>query len=348
MEIRTGIRTDELLRSLEVKNNISYRALRAIISSLKKSSNFWRIVELSEQPLTQVAEVLKALLAEGYLRVNGEEILFTHKVSELDWDDIGDFEELKCNRCNGRSLELRNFSDLLQQFKEIAKGRPQALREYDQGFISEENTIARVALMHRKGDVKGRDIMVIGDDDLLSIALWLTGLPARITVLEIDERLTSFIKKITKGEVEVIEYDVRQKLPQELIGTFDNFFTDPTESLQGFKLFVLRGILSLRDEGAGYFGLTKVEASSGKWYRIQGFIHDCGFVITDIIDDFNHYQDWEYYKDTKAYRIAPVKSVPTPFWYKSSQIRIEKTMKKSLENIELNEFIYLDDESSTV
>jgi hypothetical protein len=91
-----------------------------------------------------------------------------------------------------------------------------------------------------------------------------------------------------------------------------------------------------------------VEASLNKWYDIQGFLHECGFVITDIIDDFNHYQDWDYYRDTRAYTIAPAKSQPVPYWYKSSQIRIERVLEKQLENFELNGFIYVDDESSTV
>jgi hypothetical protein len=348
METRTVIKTDELLRSQGIKTDISHRALQAIIASLKKSSNFWKVVELSDQPLPLVTEVLKALLTEGYIRINKEEILFTEKASELDWDNIGDFDELRCHRCEGRGLELGAFSDLLKEFRKIARHRPKALRQYDQGFVSEINTVARLALMHRRGDVKGRNIMLIGDDDLLSLALWLTHLPARITVLEIDRRINSFIKDISKGEIEVREYDVKHKLPQELIGAFDAFSTDPTENLDGFKVFVMRGMVSLKRAGAGYFGLTRVEASLNKWHRIQGFIHECGFVITDIIDDFNHYQNWDYHEDTKAYRIAPVKSTPTPFWYKSSQIRIEKTMERTLENIEFNGLVYLDDESSTV
>ncbi len=348
MQVNTGIRNYEWLKSLRIKEDISTKALRAIICSLKKSSNFWKVVELSKQPLPLVTDVLRALMSEGYLRVNGREILFTKKASELDWNDIGDFEELKCHRCNGRGIEPDRFSALLKEFREIVKDRPQALKEYDQGFVSEENTVARVALMHRRGDVKGRDIMLIGDDDLLSIALWLTRMPQRLTVLEIDKRITAFINDVTRGEIEVREYDVRQSLSEELVGSFDTFFTDPTESLEGFRLFALRGMLSLRQEGSGYFGLTRVEASLNKWYSIQGFLYESGFVITDIIDDFNHYQDWEYYIDTKAYRIAPVKSPPAPYWYKSSQIRIERIVQKPLENIELNGFIYVDDESSTV
>ncbi len=347
MQVRTGISTGDLLREINHKD-LTLRGLQAIISSLRKSQNFWRVVEMSKQPLPLVANVIDSLIDKGYLRVNGEEILFTDKLSDLDENEIGEFGDLKCKGCNGRGIEIDEFSDILKEFNKIAKYRPEALREFDQGFVSEENTIARMALMHRKGDLKGRDILLIGDDDLLSIAIWLTGLASRLTVLEIDTRLTSFIEEVTKGEVEVVEYDVSNRLPEAFLGRYDVFFTDPTESLHGFKVFLKRGMLSLNSSGAGYFGLTRIEASLKKWFKIQKFINESGFVITDMIDEFNHYQDWEYYMHTKAYKIAPVKSRPAPYWYKSTQIRIEKTFDITIENDEVSDLQYLDEESSTV
>jgi len=328
--------------------DISRRVLDRIVGSIQKSSNFWKIVELSRQPLPVVVKVLKSLMDSGDLMVEDEKIVFTGKGSEDNIYGALDFDESKCKMCKGRGIDFDRYRDLLEEFSVIVKNRPSALKEFDQGFVSEETTVARVALMHRWGDIDRKDIMIIGDDDLLSIALWLTGMPRRITVLEIDKRLTSFIRDIAGGRVEVMEYDVRKPLPQDLMGSFDVFFTDPTESLEGFKLFSLRGMLSLRNESSGYFGLTRVEASLNKWYEIQRFIHECGFVITDIIDDFNHYQDWDYYMDTKAYSIAPVKTRPVSYWYKSSQLRIERVLDRELDNPALNGFIYVDDESSTV
>jgi hypothetical protein len=348
MWTKTGFKDVQLIDSLGPGRSISRKEFHRIIASIKKSSNFWRIVELSRQPLPVVADVLKSLISNGYLKVDNGEIVFLDGSIEPDISEIGDFDESRCKGCEGRGIDFDRYSNLLKEFRGIAKDRPSALQEFDQGFVSEETTIARVAFMHRWGDVRGKSMMLIGDDDLLSIALWLTGMPERITVLEIDERLISFIKDTTGKNVEVMVYDVRRPLPQELIGSFDVFFTDPTESLEGFKLFALRGMLSLKKEGTGYFGLTRVEASLKKWYDIQRFLHECGFVITDIIDDFNHYQDWDYYMDTRAYAVAPVKSQPVSYWYKSSQVRIERVLEKQIENLELNGFIYVDDESSTV
>jgi len=339
---------DILTDSLNHGRALSGKELGRVISSIKKSSNFWRIVELSRQPLPVVAEVLSSLINKGYLKVDDGRVVFSRDLSELGIHDTVDFDESYCKWCNGRGLDMERYGDLLERFREIAKARPPALREFDQGFVSEETTIARIALMHRWADIKGKEIILIGDDDLLSIGLWLTGMPERIVVLEIDGRLTSFIRNATGGAVEVRGYDVRDPLPEDLVGSFDVFFTDPTESLEGFKVFALRGMISLKGRGAGYFGLTRVEASLNKWYEIQGFLHRCGFVITDIIDDFNHYQDWDYYQDTRAYSIAPVKVKPAPYWYKSSQIRIERIMEKGLDNSEVTGLIYFDDESSTV
>jgi predicted methyltransferase len=42
--------------------------------------------------------------------------------------------------------------------------------------------------MHCNNDLNGKEIVLIGDDDLLGITLSLTGLPSRIPVLDIGRR----------------------------------------------------------------------------------------------------------------------------------------------------------------
>jgi len=58
-----------------------------------------------------------------------------------------------------------------------------------------EDTIRRVTLIHRFGDLENKDILIVGDDDLTSLALGITGLPRKVKVLEVDKRLVEYINK---------------------------------------------------------------------------------------------------------------------------------------------------------
>ncbi len=51
------------------------------------------------------------------------------------------------------------------------QNRPVNLPEFDQGSILEKDVIKRVEFIYERGDLLDSNILVIGDDDLISIAL---------------------------------------------------------------------------------------------------------------------------------------------------------------------------------
>lgn len=138
-------------------------------------------------------------------------------------------------------------------FHRIAAHRPEASQEFDQGYVTEDTTIARIAMMWRRGDLAGKDLLILGDDDLVSVAAALTRLPRRVAVLDADPRITSFVEEVASQEgleIAVFAHDLRQPLPRELERRFDVFSCDPTESLPGFLLFAGRGCLPFAAPGA--------------------------------------------------------------------------------------------------
>ncbi|MFN4182145.1 MAG: bis-aminopropyl spermidine synthase family protein, partial [bacterium] len=198
-------------------------------------------------------------------------------------------------------------------------------------------------------------ILILGDDDLVSIALMLTGKPSRIVVLEIDDRLTDFISRNARilgfSALEVRKSDLRHPLTEDLIGKFDVFETDPTESYSGFRLFLTRGAVSLRGlRCAGYFGLTRLESSLWKWRKMQQFLLRAGFVFTAIFPDFHSYEHWDYHPFTRAGKLV-ADPVPENFrWYTSALVRVEKIAEVALPNLPLKQTgpkFYRDEESST-
>ncbi|MGH7807750.1 MAG: bis-aminopropyl spermidine synthase family protein, partial [Thermodesulfobacteriota bacterium] len=198
----------------------------------------------------------------------------------------------------------------------------------------------------------GKEIIILGDDDLISVAFGLSGFAKGITVVEIDKRLTDFIQETADKEgfrVNVQTFDLRHPLPKEHTKRYDTFLTDPPETLKAADAFIGRGIAALRAPGAaGYFGFTRREASLNKWYDVQKLLLRYRIVFTDMIHNFNEYVNWGYEEETRAWRLSPIKVRPRKNWYRSALFRLE-----TLDGFKGNfkdygeENIYEDVESST-
>ena len=150
--------------------------------------------------------------------------------------------------------------------------------------------------MYAKGDVADQRILLLGDDDLLSIALALTGLPREIVVVEIDPRLCEFHPHMWRAtrhlNVHVIQHDAREKLPADLRAHFDTFVTDPSETIQGFCSLSKKGWRCSHRAAAraGYFGVTLIEASMLKWNVWERhLLQNHALVFTHISEPFSLY-----------------------------------------------------------
>lgn len=305
---------------------INERDVERIFSAVATTSDPWRITDYSDLPVPAVFAALKFLNEESLVRFTNTECLLTDKGRAIA-DELQTVKDMTCEVCEGRGLSLRDFAELRSVFEELQRRRPAPSHDYDQGYVTPSTTVARFVFAHEKGDIEGRDVLVLGDDDLLSIVLGLSRLPKSISVVEIDDRLTDFIRETGEKHnfsVEVVDLDLRLPLPDRYVGTYDTFFTDPPETISAADAFVGRGIASLRKPGsAGYFGFTRREASLGKWFELQRLLLGYGVVITDIIHNFSEYVNWGYEKETKAWQISPVKVLPGGIWYRSALYRIQ-------------------------
>ncbi len=342
--------------SEKTKIPVYSRTIENVLGAVIETDDIWRIVDLSEEPLPLVVAVLNTLGELGYVSFDGNGVILTTKGKELvEKYGIGGRKDYTCSHCQGKTVELDAFKDLLEQFREIVRDRPQPKHDFDQAYVTPETTVARIALMHSRGDIENKEVFVLGDDDLTSVALMLSGLPKRIAVLDIDERLVRFIEKTADElgyeNIEMFAFDLREPLPEYALHKFDTFITDPPETVHAIRAFVGRGIATLKGPGcAGYFGITRRESSLDKWREIQRLLlNEFGVVVTDIIRNFNEYVNWGYEEETRAWKLLPVKVKPSYNWYKSYMFRIQ-TLDGSRgfeEKIEAGDELYNDEESST-
>jgi len=298
------------------------------LASSKKS--LWQLLENSQFPLKDLVQALGEMRKREIIRTDGTGFVLTPRGRKKVPRDSSLYRSSICDHCWGKRIVPQGkFQEVLAEFQKIARGRPAPSLEFFQGYMREEDVVARATLMHRYGDVLRRKIVLIGDDDLLSVVLSLTGMPSRVCVLDVDERLGNFLKEVNRDyglDIEFRIYNVAEPLPEDLIGSFDVFSSEPLETMSGLKAFVGRGVGCLRDNGCGYFGLTVLEASYKKWLAVEKLLLRMNCVITDIIKDFSRYP-MNYgtvnYESFAANLGFPVEKSSGVNWYKSTLFRFE-------------------------
>ncbi|MEM3823996.1 MAG: bis-aminopropyl spermidine synthase family protein [Candidatus Bathyarchaeia archaeon] len=310
------------------------RILHMLASSKK---TIWELLENFNAPLKDFIVSLKNLLENGLVASDMEGFYLTEKGKKEVNPESLKFKSKICPECSGKRVIFEGkFKEILTEFKRITEKRPPPTIDFFQGYMQERDVISRVALMHNYNDLDGKEIILMGDDDLLSIALSLTKLPTRIVVLDIDKRLGDFLKEVNSEygfTIEFKEYDVAHPLPTDVIGKFDVFSSEPLETLTGLKAFICRGISCLKENGVGYFGLTVLEASYKKWLAVQKLLTKMNCVITDIVQGFSAYpMDYGNVNYEKfVYDIGfVVDKNPGINWYKSSLFRFEVLGKPKL------------------
>jgi predicted methyltransferase len=310
---------------------IEARILRELAIS---SKNFWELLEIIDTPLNNFLSALEKLRKEEFITVDKNGFHITEKGKEKINKKALELEGKICPHCFGKRIVPNGkFKEVLASFKKIVEKRPIPLLDFFQGYMLERDVIARLALMHYYGDLEGKDIVLMGDDDLLSIALALTGLPSSIVVLDIDKRFNDFLKNVNKHygfDIKFFKYDVSKPIPKKFRGKFDVFSSEPLETFSGLKAFIIRGLSCLKENGVGYFGLTNYEASLKKWLKVQELLVKMNCVITDIIQGFSVYPtnydevNYEEFANKLSFEVG---KNPGINWYKSALIRFEMLEK---------------------
>lgn len=299
------------------------------------------------------------MIDEGLVKFSREKLVLTNEGKKHAWK----YKNITCRKCYGKGISLESYKKEFEKFKSIFRNIPRAIEKYDQGSMRPEDAFSRAMFINERGDLIESDMLIIGDDDLISIASIILGPPRRIVVMEIDERITQFIKNVTEKldyDVEVVVYDVRKELPEKLKRKFDVFVMDPVDNLYALKIFISRGVSALKGEYCtGYFGISYLEISLKDLHEIERTLISMNMVITDIIRKFSIYpwkHNIEIYKNHfvmgKLLKKMKVKARGHDF-YHSTLFRCECIGTPKLlikENIESNQFtqFYIDDEREIV
>jgi len=263
-------------KKLAQKTGIAIPALAAVRSELVKAGIIEKRNRLGEKGREWVKENLKL------------EFRFDPFVNDF----IIDFEILP------KPLEfLKNSAHYLES-------RPDPNYSYDQAHATIPTVVERTLYLLKNGDIEGRKLIFLGDDDGTSILVGLTGLAERITVIDIDKKVIDYLSDLAElnsiKNIDFYHHDLREPLPFEFLNTYDVVVTDPPYTNQGLRLFLKRAKQVLRTsiqidkrhytlvgkKCVLFFGCKPPK----EMQKIQMSILDHGFVIKEMLPDFNRYE----------------------------------------------------------
>jgi len=169
-------------------------------------------------------------------------------------------------------------------WREVITRAHASRRHFHRGFgqyaALPETVSRRVAL----AGTTPKKILVLGDDDFVSLGLAAAG--HDVTVLEIDEMIVRLIERLQPAEakLQINARDLRDPWPTELCEKFDLFFTDPLSGPYALRLFINRGLASLKPDGVGYVCVAEIAGESFETVRRSN-----DFDVSEHYADFNHY-----------------------------------------------------------
>jgi predicted methyltransferase len=200
--------------------------------------------------------------------------------------------ELAALRAIATTPESADLREITLQLTEIAALAPSVDVAIDQSHCTIETKLRRAQYLLDETPLARSSLLLLGDDDLTAIAVTLVarhyGLEIPITVLDVDARVVEFIQAHVP-EADCRVHDLREPLPDDLLGAFHIVMTDPPYTVEGGALFLARAASALR-AGAGAevllcFG-PKDHGDSLELYR--GMVA-MGLYPRALIRNFNEY-----------------------------------------------------------
>jgi hypothetical protein len=148
----------------------------------------------------------------------------------------------------GRAHEAR--------FLELTRARPREVEEHAQLHIDAASALRRAGIVQQALEHAPGPVLLVGDDDAVSVALMLLGV-RELHVVDVDERLLSFLSDCAKqlgtslrvGCVDVFE----DPAPLPWRSAYSAVITDPIRSFDPCLAFLRYAGSCLAPKGAGLF-----------------------------------------------------------------------------------------------
>lgn len=268
--------------------------LRAVASAEPVPTS--QIARMAELPVPIVTAVCNELRKRGVLD-RTRPVRLTEAAREILHAGHGGIE-LACPYCEGLGVRVpEELAALRDELEPIAARAPAARMELDQTHCTVDTKIRRVLKLHAAGALHGGRILLLGDDDLVAVAIarfaQLAGLAIRrLAVVDADPAVLAWIGEQTAGtgtDVQLIAHDLRRRLPASLAGEFDTACTDPPYTVPGAELFLSRAVQALDARPGRHVFFSFGARRPAETVATQRLITGLGLAVRSLTPHFNSY-----------------------------------------------------------
>ena len=166
--------------------------------------------------------------------------------------------------------------------------RPAMKMRYEQQFCTPFTTQLRAHKIAGAVPPGGR-ILVLGDDDLVSLALVQAGGDFQVDVLELDTDLVAFLKQQGGDRLTVLEHNLRHGVPATMRKAYDLVTTDPPYAAAGMRFILQCAADSLIEKKSARLFLSTFPGLIESPEKLWSDLDELGLKIEQRWDHFSRY-----------------------------------------------------------
>jgi predicted methyltransferase len=200
-------------------------------------------------------------------------------------------------------LDLRRA---INAVSDVIQNRPPPLREFDQIYMKAGDMVLQTSLIAQR--FAGRRLVFMGDGDSISLCLAylvhrgvLQDGPEKILVLDFDQRMVNAVERFADREelgdrIQSRLYNCIDALPDELVGQFNAFYTNPpwgaSNNGESVKVFTERCIELSGADAVG--AIVIADDSTVPWSQrvlsaTQSFLLENDFYVQEMQTNLHEY-----------------------------------------------------------
>lgn len=205
--------------------------------------------------------------------------------------------------------DLEDFStDFDFRLVEKFFDRPAMKLRYEQQFCIPRTTQLRARKI-LEATKPGDRVLVLGDDDLVGLALVEMTDQIKVDVLELDQDLVAFLKDKGEGRFEVLEHNLRHGVPDSMKACYDVVTTDPPYAADGMRFFLECAEVSLKRDARSRLFLTTFPGLLEDPERLWTDLKD---LKLDIEKTHHHFSRYIYSNSYRVQHLAALKYLGAP------------------------------------
>ena len=201
-----------------------------------------------------------------------------------------------------------NSPDLAFNLVELFFDRPALKLRYEQQFCIPRTTQLRAQLMIERLE-PGSRVLVLGDDDLVALALVEMTDDLQVDVLELDADLVKFLKEKGGDRFTVLEHNLRHGVPDSMKACYDAVTTDPPYADDGMRFFLECAKASLKPQAESRLFLTTFP---GLLESPDKFWSDLDELQLDRLETHKHFSRYIYNNTYRVQHLAALRYLGAP------------------------------------